>query len=222
MADRFTDKVQQVSEYVVLVCSGRTAVVQRLNQEIAARLRFYQIQHQRLPTSRHAAAVLRILMRMGLEPVEEKQQRNDKTQVTMDTDALAAGWSPREGPRIHQVLTGGTVLEARDYAVAGHGADYIVGFMDAHYPQAEEAGKALAHAGMSKEDCEEIVRRAMALAVGRDTQSGEGVTIAVVNPQGTTKRVLSSAELQRSLKKALSVVKATENRKEKKREGATP
>ncbi|GAB5035142.1 proteasome subunit beta type-6 [Nannochloropsis oceanica] len=208
--DRFTDKVLQVSEHVVLACSGRTAIVQRLSQELVARLRFFQIQHQRLPTSQHAAALLRILLRVGVGPLEEKEQRsNDNTQIGMDTDALAAGWSPAEGPRIHQVLAGGTVLEARDYAVAGSGATYIVGFMDMHYPQAEEAGKPLAHTSVSREECEEMVKRALALAGGRDTHSGGNVTIAVVDAQGVKKQALSPGELQKSLKQAMSAMQAT-------------
>jgi len=208
--------VLQVSEHVVLACSGRTAIVQRLSQELVARLRFFQIQHQRLPTSRHAAALLRILLRMGVEPLEERDQRsNDNTQIGMDTDALAAGWSPGEGPRIHQVLAGGTVLEARDYAVAGSGATYIVGFMDMHYPQAEEAGKPLAHMSVSREECEEMVKRALALAGGRDTHSGGSVTIAVVDAQGVKKQVLSPADLQKSLKQAMSAMQATAKKRKK-------
>jgi len=215
--DRFTDKVLQVSEHVVLACSGRTAIVQRLSQELVARLRFFQIQHQRLPTSRHAAALLRILLRMGVEPLEEKAERsNDNTQIGMDTDALAAGWSPGEGPRIHQVLAGGTVLEARDYAVAGSGATYIVGFMDMHYPQ--EVGKPLAHMSVSREECEEMVKRALALAGGRDTHSGGSVTIAVVDAQGVKKQILTPADLQKSLKQAMSAMQATAKKRKKEEE----
>ena len=113
------------------------------------------------------------------------------------------------------------MLEARDYAVAGNGATYIVGFMDMHYPQAEEAGKPLAHTSVSREECEEMVKRALALAGGRDTLSGGSVTIAVVDAQGVKKQVLSPAELQKSLKHAMSAMQATAKKRKEEEETLT-
>lgn len=220
----------QVSDHVVLACSGRTAIVQRLSQELVARLRFFQIQHQRIPTTRTAAALLRILLRRGLSPATAEGKSGDgNNQIGMDTDALAAGWSPGEGPRIHQVLAGGTVLEARDYAVAGSGATYVVGFLDMHYPAVEEqeeqeeggGGRKAAHTTMSREECEELVKRALSLAAGRDTHSGGSVTIAVVDKEGVKKQVLSPADLQRGMKQAMGVLSKKKKMEEKegKKEG---
>lgn len=67
----------------------------------------------------------------------------------------------------------GTVLEAKDYAVSGSGASSIVGYLDLNYPAAEEEGKGgRRHKGLSRAECEEMVQRALALAVGRDSHSG--------------------------------------------------
>lgn len=91
----------------------------------------------------------------------------------------------------------GTVLEAKDYAVSGSGAAYVIGFLDLNYPTHgekkgapdggsvvsdgstkgdEEGGGKLArgrrHTALSRTEAEEMVQRALALAVGRDSHSG--------------------------------------------------
>jgi 20S proteasome alpha/beta subunit len=75
----------------------------------------------------------------------------------------------------------GTVLEAKDYAVSGSGASYIVGYLDLNYPntsssseggEEEKLGRGQRHKALSRQECEEVVQRALALAVGRDSHSG--------------------------------------------------
>lgn len=46
-------------------------------------------------------------------------------------------------PPIYLPIYRGTVLEAKDYAVSGTGATYILGFMDLHYPSSS-SGRELA------------------------------------------------------------------------------
>lgn len=80
----------------------------------------------------------------------------------------------------------GTVLEAKDYAVSGSGASSIVGYLDLHYPtsssssseadegggEEKELGRGQRHKALSRQECEQVVQRALALAVGRDSHSG--------------------------------------------------
>jgi hypothetical protein len=84
----------------------------------------------------------------------------------------------------------GAVLESRDYAVSGTGATYIVGFMDSQYPSGG------APRGLTREECLEVVRGALALALERDSQSGGGVTVCCVDVNGVSKGRLSPHALR--------------------------
>lgn len=113
-------------------------------------------------------------------------------------------------------INSGTVLEAKDYAVSGSGANYVIGFLDLHYPthvhgaaSSEEdngdasssgdrkqggkgegdedgeggkgvrLGRGRRHTALSRAEAEEMVQRALALAVGRDSHSGVWVVVGV-------------------------------------------
>lgn len=77
------------------------------------------------------------------------------------------------------------MLEAKDYAVSGSGASYVVGFLDLNYPTSvassssgegeegvERLGRGQRHRALSRAEAEAMVSQALALAVGRDTHSG--------------------------------------------------
>lgn len=87
------------------------------------------------------------------------------------------------------VVCRGTIVESGDYAVAGSGARYVVGYLDMHYPDGSWAN-------LSKDECTSLLTKALALAVERDNMSGGPVVLCHIDGKGVERQVLTPAQLR--------------------------
>jgi 20S proteasome alpha/beta subunit len=83
-------------------------------------------------------------------------------------------------------------VEPGDFAVSGTGATYVIGYMDSHFPPG-------AAVSLTRGQCVRRVKRALALAVARDSMSGGPVTLCCVDAKGVERMVFTPAELRQEL-----------------------
>jgi len=83
----------------------------------------------------------------------------------------------------------GSLVEAGGYAVSGSGANYVVGYLDSQYTSGGS------HQSLGRKECEEVVRKALGLALERDALSGGLVTLCRIDKEGVHKKTFTRQEL---------------------------
>ena len=78
------------------------------------------------------------------------------------------------------------MIVRRDFYIGGSGSIYAMGYLDGAY-----------RPNMSKEECLDMVKRAVAMAIARDGSSGGCIRYAVVTKDGVERNVLLNTEIQR-------------------------
>ncbi|PNY01624.1 proteasome subunit beta type-6-like protein, partial [Trifolium pratense] len=85
----------------------------------------------------------------------------------LQTGLIVGGWDKYEGGQIYGVPLGGTIVQ-QPFAIGGSGSSYLYGFFDQAWKE-----------GMTQEEAEELVKKAVSLAIARDGASG-GVVRTVI------------------------------------------
>lgn len=78
------------------------------------------------------------------------------------------------------------MIVRRDFYIGGSGSIYAMGYLDATY-----------RPNMSKEECLEMAKRAVAMAIARDGSSGGCIRYAVVTKDGVERNVILNTDVQR-------------------------
>jgi 20S proteasome subunit beta 1 len=90
---------------------------------------------------------------------------------------IVGGWDPYDGGQVFEIPLGG-VLMSPPFAMGGSGSTYIYGLVDHTFKQ-----------GMTKAECKDFVRRAIAHAMSRDGSSGGVVRMVIIDQGGVEKEV---------------------------------
>ena len=85
---------------------------------------------------------------------------------------IVAGWDPINGGSVYNIPLGGASIK-HGYAVGGSGSVYLYGWIDENYKS-----------GMTKEQCVNFVRTAVAHAISRDGSSGGVIRTMALNKDG--------------------------------------
>ncbi|CAN6721310.1 unnamed protein product [Malus baccata var. baccata] len=93
----------------------------------------------------------------------------------LETGLIVGGWDKYEGGKIYGIPLGGTLLEL-PFAIGGSGSSYLYGFFDQAWKE-----------GMTKDEAEQLVIKAVSLAIARDGASGGVVRTVVINSEGVTR-----------------------------------
>ncbi|GJM98823.1 hypothetical protein PR202_ga15864 [Eleusine coracana subsp. coracana] len=88
---------------------------------------------------------------------------------------IVGGWDKYEGGQIFSVPLGGTILK-QSFAIGGSGSSYLYALLDHEWRD-----------GMSQEEAEKFVVKAVSLAMARDGASGGVVRTVTINADGVTK-----------------------------------
>ncbi|KAK4391929.1 Proteasome subunit beta type-6 [Sesamum angolense] len=94
----------------------------------------------------------------------------------LQTGLIVGGWDKYEGGKIYGIPLGGTVLEL-PFTIGGSGSSYLYGFFDQAWKE-----------GMTREEAEQLVVKAVSLAIARDGASGGVVRTVTINKDGVTRK----------------------------------
>ncbi|CAI9112514.1 OLC1v1012973C1 [Oldenlandia corymbosa var. corymbosa] len=103
------------------------------------------------------------------------------TQIISDYNMLQAGmivggWDKYEEGKIYGLPLGGTLIE-QPFSVGGSGSTYLYGFFDKEWKE-----------GMTQQEAEELVVKAVSLAITRDGAGGGVVRTVTINSEGASRK----------------------------------
>ncbi|CAN6464547.1 unnamed protein product [Victoria cruziana] len=162
VANRASDKITQLTDNVYLCRSGSAADSQIVSDYVRYFLDQHTIQLGQPATVKVAASLIRLL---------SYQNKN-----MLQTGLIIGGWDKYEGGQIFSVPLGGTILQ-QPFAIGGSGSSYLYGFFDQAWRE-----------GMTREEAENLVVKAVSLAIARDGASGGVVRTVTINSEGVTRK----------------------------------
>lgn len=169
VANRFTDKLTQITDQIFVCRSGSAADTQAIADIVAYHLDFYQAETGEPASVELGAQLFRDLC------------YNYRHMVT--AGVICAGWDRRKGPQVYSVPVGGMISREK-IAIGGSGSTYIYGFVDSQYKT-----------DMSKEECCNLVLKAISLAISRDGHSGGVCRMAIIDKNGVERKTILGNQL---------------------------
>ena len=154
IANRVTDKLTMVHDRVWCCRSGSAADTQAVADIVHYYCQMYAVQHNAPPQVPIAANLF------------QKLCYDNKD--ALSAGIIVAGWDKYNGGQVFSIPLGGSLVK-QPFAIGGSGSTYIYGFCDSNYRE-----------GMTKEECVNFVKNAVALAMARDGSSGGVIRMAVI------------------------------------------
>lgn len=96
---------------------------------------------------------------------------------------FCSGWDEKNGGSVFALPLGGSLVQ-QDWACGGSGSTFIYGYIDANYKK-----------GMTKEECQDFVTKAISLAMARDGSSGGLIRLAVIDKSGVERLLVPGNRL---------------------------
>lgn len=166
IVDKRAKKVHIITEDVAATIAGSVSEAQLLLKLIKAELKLKEVRTNRKATIKEAANLLggllySTLRRMSMFPAV--------------AHFLMAG-KDKEGTHLYDLFPDGSVTEITDYVSSGSGSVFAYGVLESHWT-----------ADMSSKEGVNLAIKAVNAALQRDSASGNGVEIVVVNKQKVEK-----------------------------------
>ncbi|KAG0491320.1 hypothetical protein HPP92_004275 [Vanilla planifolia] len=169
VANRASDKITPITDNVYVCRSGSAADTQVISDYVRYFLNQHTIQLGQPATVKVAANLVRLL---------SYQNKN-----MLQAGLIVGGWDKYEGGQIYSIPLGGTILR-QPFSIGGSGSSYLYGFFDQAWKE-----------GMSKDEAEELVVKAVSLAMARDGASGGVVRTVIINGEGVLRNFYSGESL---------------------------
>lgn len=96
---------------------------------------------------------------------------------------IVAGYDDRKGGQVYNIPLGGSCIQ-QAYSIGGSGSTYIYGYCDDHY-----------RTGMTKEETQAFVKKALAHAMTRDGSSGGVIRMVTIDKNGAKRDFVDHNDL---------------------------
>lgn len=169
VANRVSDKITPVSDFIYCCRSGSAADTQAISEYVTYYLDLHKVELGEQPETRTAAALFNQLCYTNKNALQ--------------AGIIVAGWHPRTGGEVYSIPLGGGVVR-QPWTTGGSGSTYIYGFCDSHYKK-----------GMSRQETEAFVIKALSLAMARDGSSGGVVRTTIIDKDGVERKMIPSDRL---------------------------
>jgi len=166
---RLSNKITDVTSHICCLRSGSSADTQAITDIVKYHLSVYEMEHG-CPAPVHVAAqVFRDMC---------YRYRDD-----FSAGILVAGWDKKLAGQVYSIPLGGMIVR-RPLGASGSGSTYIYGYLDENYRQ-----------GMNRQECEEFIKTAIALAISRDGSSGGAIRLATITEKGVERKVFTGEQI---------------------------
>lgn len=169
IANRVTDKLTRITDYVYCCRSGSAADTQAIADIVSYHMNFYEMEIDENPEVRVAANMFRELC------------YNYRDQLT--AGIIVAGWDKRHGGQVYTVPLGG-MLVRQPFSIGGSGSTYVYGHVDSTFTP-----------GMNKQQCIDFVKKTLALAMARDGSSGGVIRLGIITEAGIERQIIRGKDL---------------------------
>ncbi|KAI8866983.1 proteasome subunit beta type-6 [Ramicandelaber brevisporus] len=174
IGNRVTDKLTKVHDRIYCCRSGSAADTQAIADIVHYYLQSYAAEHNGTgtePTTRVAANIFKDLCYTNKD--------------ALSAGIIVAGWDKHTGGSVYNIPLGGS-LHKQSFAIGGSGSTYIYGYCDSEFKE-----------GMSKDECIEFTKNALALAMSRDGSSGGVIRLAIITKDGVERLIIPGDNLPR-------------------------
>ncbi|KAK9819990.1 hypothetical protein WJX72_004861 [[Myrmecia] bisecta] len=169
VSNRASDKLTPLAETAWLLRSGSAADTQL----VADYVRYFAQQHSlELGQAPDVSTVARLVQTMNY---------NNKQMLV--GAMIVAGYDKKAGGQVYGCPIGGTLVR-ENWTTDGSGSTFLWGFLDSAYRE-----------DMTREETEELVTNALALAMARDGSSGGVARLVTISAAGTTRRMIKEDAL---------------------------
>ncbi|KAL5013378.1 hypothetical protein ScPMuIL_007648 [Solemya velum] len=169
IANRVTDKLTKVTDYIYCCRSGSAADTQAVADIVNYHLSFYKMEMNDEPTVKTAANVFRELCYNYRD--------------SLSAGIIVAGWDKHNGGQVYAIPLGG-MISRQPFTTGGSGSTYIYGYVDSNFKT-----------GMTKEECLKFTGEALALAMARDGSSGGIIRLATVTKEGVERYTITGNDI---------------------------
>lgn len=169
IANRVTDKLTKVTDYIYCCRSGSAADTQAIADIVSYHLNFYEMEMNEHPEVNVAANVFRDMC------------YNYRDQLS--AGIIVAGWDKRLGGQVYSVPIGG-MLVRQSFTIGGSGSSYVYGYTDANFKE-----------GMTQEEAVNFSKNTLALAMSRDGSSGGVIRLGIITKDGIERRVITGKDI---------------------------
>eukprot|EP00696_Hemimastix_kukwesjijk_P010177 gnl/Hemi2/22789_TR7630_c0_g1_i1.p1 gnl/Hemi2/22789_TR7630_c0_g1~~gnl/Hemi2/22789_TR7630_c0_g1_i1.p1 ORF type:complete len:240 (-),score=59.36 gnl/Hemi2/22789_TR7630_c0_g1_i1:139-807(-) len=169
IANRVSDKLTQVSDYIYCCRSGSAADTQAVSDYVRYFLQQHSIELGAQPDVKTAARLFQHFC------YDYKDQ--------LMAGIICAGWDKHNGGQVYNIPLGGCMVR-QPFATGGSGSTYIYGYTDATFKP-----------NMTRQECEQFVINSLSLAMSRDGSSGGVIRLVTIDQDGLTRRMVEGNKL---------------------------
>ncbi len=167
IATKNVDKVLPVNDRIAITTAGTVSDIQLMAKLIKAELKLKQFRSDREATVAEAANLLAELVYNNIRKYST---------IPGVTHFLLGGFD--KGPGLYDIYPDGSISEVNDFVASGSGCVYAYGLLETMY-----------RANMSEAEGTELALKSIAAAFQRDTMSGEGIDVWVIDKNGLRRGV---------------------------------
>lgn len=164
IADKSVEKVKPVTKHIVVTTAGSVSDLQLLYKYLQAELKLKHMRVGREATVREAANLL------GTWVYHLIRSSGGVAHF------LVGGFD--EKPQIYDIYPDGSTMEQQDFIASGSGSVFALGVLESQYRK-----------NMTQEEGLQLVQKAINAALARDSASGNGYDVYVIDKTGNRKAV---------------------------------
>ncbi|MBN1646088.1 proteasome subunit beta [Candidatus Woesearchaeota archaeon] len=166
IADKRVEKVKKINDTMALTTAGSVSDLQLLEKYIKAELKLKEIRSGRTNTVKEAANLLSSLVYSNIRAFSA---------IPGITHFLFGG-TDNSGLHLYELYPDGSLTHIQDFVSSGSGSVMAYGVLETLYKENLNEGEGI-----------ELVVKALNAALQRDSASGNGVDIFVINSSGVRK-----------------------------------
>ncbi|XP_060093791.1 LOW QUALITY PROTEIN: proteasome subunit beta type-9 [Heteronotia binoei] len=168
VVNRFYNKLERLHDRIYCALSGSAADAQAIADTVHYQLELHSLNMDKTPLVLAAATLVRNI--------------SYKYKEELSAHLMVAGWDAKKGGQVYGTMGG--MLTRQPFAIGGSGSTFIYGYVDSAYKP-----------GMSREECYQFTKNAIALAMSRDGSSGGVIYLIIITEAGVKEEVVLGDEL---------------------------
>ncbi len=163
IADRYTKKIFKISDHMAITTAGLVSDAQLFTKIIKAQLALLNVRRGKEPTVKEAANLLASLSYVNIR----------QPSMVPGIVAFLLGGHDEKGLHLYEIGVDGSITKAEDFRADGSGSTIALGVLESMYKK-----------DMSVQEGIKLALKAINAALKRDSATGDGIDIVVVDKNG--------------------------------------
>ncbi|MDP3728584.1 MAG: proteasome subunit beta [bacterium] len=163
IAHKKTTKVLPISDHMAITTAGLVSDIQLFTKIIRSQIMLLKIRKGKEPSVKEAANLLANLAYSNIR----------RPSMIPGIVGFLFGGYDKTGYQLYEISFDGSIMEVDDYASDGSGSSVAIGVLETLYKK-----------DLSVEEGKDIAVRALSAAMSRDSATGNGIDVLVINSNG--------------------------------------